>query len=202
MTLRGRRNQSSAGIVRPYSFWRDRSRLKKSRDGVSHIAREYHADPFEQTWVRDVMVHEVETLPWNMSVSDGNLFFTSTTHRHKNYPIVDVGRRVVGMVSRGDILAWINERDENDPMTSIADALSETEVVTGHPDEIVSELADRMASAEVGRVPIIDSDGRLVGLAARKDLLAARARKRAEESDRSLMLKARWRPDRRPESNA
>jgi CBS domain-containing protein len=62
------------------------------------------------------------------------------------------------------------------------------EPLFGRPDELVGHLADRMAENGIGRVPVIDASGRLVGLVARKDLLAARARRVAEERDRARLL--------------
>jgi chloride channel protein, CIC family len=58
-------------------------------------------------------------------------------------------------------------------------------MVTGTPEEPVSNLVDRMVRGEVGRVPVTRAeDGVLVGIVARKDLLQVRARRLAEERDR------------------
>lgn len=54
--------------------------------------------------------------------------------------------------------------------------------------QLVGHLADRMAENGIGRVPVLDAAGRLAGLVARKDLLAARARRVAEERDRVRLL--------------
>jgi CBS domain-containing protein len=62
------------------------------------------------------------------------------------------------------------------------------EPLLGYADELVGQLADRMAAADFGRVPIVDGEGRLVGLVARRDLLRARARVRTEEKDRAKLL--------------
>jgi CBS domain-containing protein len=62
----------------------------------------------------------------------------------------------------------------------------------GYADELVGQLADRMAVADVGRVPIIERpSGRMVGLVARRDLLRVRTRVRVEEQHRSKMLHVR-----------
>ena len=41
---------------------------------------------------------------------------------------------------------------------------------------------------DVGRVPVVDERGRLVGLVTRKDLLRVHARQRAQENERQTML--------------
>jgi H+/Cl- antiporter ClcA/CBS domain-containing protein len=167
---------------------------KIARRGL-HITREYHADPFEQTWVKDVMVHDVDTVPASWSAGEAIGFFLAETHRHKSYPVVDADGRVVGQLSRTDILAWLGQGDRLDRAAPIGSLLGDAEPVVGHPGEIVSRLVDRMADTGHGRIPIVDADGKLVGLVARKDLLAARARSRAEERDRSRYLGTRTAAD-------
>ncbi|MDQ0470282.1 chloride channel protein [Labrys wisconsinensis] len=152
-----------------------------------HITREYHADPFTLVPVGEVMVREVDVLGAEITVGDAVAFFTAAEHRHKSYPVVDAGRQVVGMVSRADILAWtVDDRMEGLPL---GEALEGRDLLVGTPQELVGHLADRMAAADVGRVPILDRQtGRLVGLVARKDLLQVRARTAAEEKERAVYL--------------
>ena len=163
---------------------------KIARKGL-HITREYHVDPFDQCWVKDVMVRDVDTVPTSMTGDEAVRFFTTHEHRHKTYPIVDDERRLVGMVSRADILGLLRAGDGGDLPYAITELTAESDLVVGHPDELVSRLADRMAAAQVGRAPVVDGTGRVVGLVARKDLLAARARRIAEETDHSAPLRLR-----------
>ncbi|MFE0018136.1 chloride channel protein [Mesorhizobium sp. NPDC059054] len=158
---------------------------KIARRGL-HITREYQADPFEQAWVKDVMV-KPDAIDASWSVGQTIDYFMSADHRHKSYPVITSDRIVVGMVSRGDVLAWISESGEVDRGALLGDVLVE-EPLFGRPDELVGHLADRMAENGIGRVPVIDAAGKLVGLVARKDLLAARARRVAEERDRARLL--------------
>lgn len=159
---------------------------KIARRGL-HITREYQADPFEQAWVKDVMVKEPEAIEASWSVGQTIDHFMSGEHRHKSYPVIASDRTVMGMVSRGDVLAWLSENSNVDRSASLGDMIVE-ETLFGRPDELVGQLADRMAENGIGRVPVIDASGRLVGLVARKDLLAARARRVAEEHDRTRLL--------------
>lgn len=159
---------------------------KIARRGL-HITREYQADPFEQAWVKDVMVKEPDAIEASWSVGQAIDYFMSADHRHKSYPVITSDRTVVGMVSRGDVLAWLSGGSGVDHGAKLGDMLVE-EPLFGSPDELVGHLADRMAENGVGRVPVIDASGRLIGLVARKDLLAARARRVAEERDRARLL--------------
>ena len=91
------------------------------------------------------------------------------------------------MVSRGDVLAWFGQNQAPDREAILEDVL-DPNLLFGSPNELVGHLADRMAESGIGRVPVVDAAGRLVGLVARKDLLAARARRTAEERDRARLL--------------
>ncbi|HZY49942.1 MAG TPA: CBS domain-containing protein, partial [Devosia sp.] len=50
--------------------------------------------------------------------------------------------------------------------------------------DLVGRIADLMVQRDVGRVPIVDSKARLIGLVARKDLLRIRAAQNLEETER------------------
>jgi len=152
-----------------------------------HIVREYHADPFALTAVREVMATPVDTLPADLSIGETLAFFTESGPRHKSYPVIDHDRRVVGMVSRADVLEWVR----NPPQGHLGNAINAADLVMAYPDEPVGDVADRMVSAEAGRVPVISRDGRLVGLLARKDLLRVRERVAAEEQHREGLWQAR-----------
>ena len=153
-----------------------------------HISRDYSIDPFETTRVKDVMVTAVDTLPSHMQVTDVVRFFTSNAHRHKSYPVIDEHGRCIGMVSRADVLRWTTNSDHDN---TLREAIGDREMVQGWTDELVGGLADRMAHADVGRVPILDEHHKLVGLIARKDLLQARARLLPHESVRTAPLRER-----------
>jgi CBS domain-containing protein len=45
------------------------------------------------------------------------------------------------------------------------------EVVTVAPDEPAGKAANIMVDKKVNRVPVVDSDGRLVGIVARHDII-------------------------------
>jgi len=155
-----------------------------------HITREYHADPFEFARVAEVMTRDVQTMDAGMTVGQAVAFFTTTERRHTSYPVVDADKRLVGLVSRADSLAWTVENVPEE--TLLVDALQTRSLQVAYPDELAGRLADRMAATDVGRVPVIDRrDGRLVGLVGRKDLMRVRARRLAEERERAVYLS--WR---------
>lgn len=152
-----------------------------------HVVREYAVDPFELMRVADVMVRDVESLPSDMPVDEAVAFFSSDRSRHKSYPVVDEERRLVGLVTRSDVLRWVGEGPHEDQV--LADLVAADTPTTGRADEMIASLADRMIANDRGRAPIIDGEGRLVGLVSRKDLLMVRARAGAEEAERDAFFR-------------
>ena len=148
-----------------------------------HVVREYSIDPFELLRVNEVMVREVDTLPAAMPVEEAVAFFSGEVPRHKSYPLIDADGLVAGIVSRADVLRWRAESPHGDQ--TLFDRVSDRSLTVGYPDEPVSHLADRMVMADLGRVPIVETNTmRLVGLISRKDLLRIRATARSMESSR------------------
>jgi CIC family chloride channel protein len=155
-----------------------------------HIAREYAVDPFLQMRVADVMTSPVDTLAASLPVAEAISFFTAIdeSKRHKSYPVVERDGSVVAMVSRSDILRWTREGWAEG--ATLGEQQRGRAVFVGYSDDLVGHLADRMAAADIGRVPVVDrATGALVGLIARRDLLRVRARIAAEEGNRQRLLK-------------
>ncbi|MGH7042466.1 MAG: chloride channel protein, partial [Acetobacteraceae bacterium] len=155
-----------------------------------HIVREYSVDPFDLARVGDVMVRPVDTLPATMTLGEMVTFFTDSTVRHKTYPVLDAAGRPVAMAARADALHAIREPERH--RLTLAEALTGRPLVTATPDEPVTVLVNRMVDNDLGRVAVVAvTDGRLVGLVARKDLLQVRARLLQEERGRENFLGVR-----------
>src|SRR5581483_9949920 len=157
---------------------------KIARRGL-HLTREYSVDPFQMMRVRDVMVEKVETLPAAMPLDEAVAFFTSPERRHKSYPVVDGAGRVVGLAPRAEIVRWLTEGSHGDQ--TLGEVISDASMLTGRPDDAVGRLVEQMVERDIGRVPIVDEQGRLVGLVTRKDLLRVHSRQRALEAEREAV---------------
>ncbi len=160
-----------------------------------HVMREYIVDPFETMRVTEIMAHPVDCLSADMTVDQTIAFFTAADvpARHKSYPVTGADNRLVAIVSRADALRW-SRSDGLDDRT-LGELLADQEPVVGYDDEMVAQLADRMAATDVGRVPILRrADGVPVGLAARRDLLRVRAKAVRHEQEREALIKLRPRP--------
>ncbi|MDE2451025.1 MAG: chloride channel protein [Gammaproteobacteria bacterium] len=151
-----------------------------------HLTYEYTVDPFDVMRVSEIMTHPVDTLPARMSTEDALAFFDTENgvKRHKSYPVVDDAGHVVSMVSRSDVLRW--SREGWPKGQTLEERPDVGEVFVGYTDELVGHLADRMAAADVGRVPVVDrATGKVTGLVARRDLLRVRAHASRLERERA-----------------
>ncbi|MHB8606357.1 MAG: chloride channel protein, partial [Thermoplasmatota archaeon] len=156
-----------------------------------HVMREYVVDPLESLRVGEVMTRDVEALPASMLVVDAIAFLHAppapgAPRHHQGYPVLDTHRDVVGVVTRGDALAW--------QVAGFAPDATLDEVIVRAPvrvfaDELASRAADAMARERVGRVLVVDRDRRkLVGIVSRADLIDGRLRRLLEETNRERVL--------------
>ena len=155
-----------------------------------HITREYVVDPFETVRVADIMAQPAEALPADWTVGETLTFFTApdAPRRHKSYPVIDRDGRVLGMVSRADALRWL--RDEHSLTGLLREQIAGQDLVVAYDDELAGQLADRMTSSDVGRVPIVNrQSGSLVGLVARRDLLRVRTNMVRHEREREALIR-------------
>jgi chloride channel protein, CIC family len=160
-----------------------------------HVMREYIVDPFETMRVREIMATPADSLAAEMPIGAAIAFFTApdAPRRHKSYPVVEADGRVIGMVGRADALRWTMAGWP--AKQSLREVAATRDLVVGYDDELVGPLADRMAAADVGRVPILRrGDDALVGLVARRDLLRVRANVLRQERERAVLLRLRSRP--------
>ena len=164
---------------------------KVARHG-HHVLREYIVDPFETMRVSEIMARPVTTLPASLPVADAVAHFTKPTEsdHHKSYPVVNEPGALVAIVTRADALRWTMEGWAT--KKTLGEQLAGQKLVIGYEDELVGRLADRMAAQDVARVPILrSSDGALVGLVARRDLLLVRAKVRRQERERETLIRLR-----------
>ncbi|HEY2034093.1 MAG TPA: chloride channel protein [Rhizomicrobium sp.] len=155
-----------------------------------HIMREYSIDPFLQTRVEQIMAKPVHTLAGSIPIEEAIAFFMAAEglRRHKSYPVVDAEGKLIGIVSRADVLRWSREGWGN--AQTLADTQIRDDMFTCYSDELVGHLADRMAVSDFGRVPILErGTDRVVGLIARRDLLRVRARAIKEEREKRRLLR-------------
>jgi CBS domain-containing protein len=116
-------------------------------------------------------------------------------HEISGMPVIDAEKRVVGIISESDLLL----ADEIEPprmktalfglympRQSVMDRMAEQrgvrvedimtkDVITFGPDTPMHEVAQTLHDKRINRVPIVDEQGKLIGLVSRADIIRALA---------------------------
>jgi len=86
-------------------------------------------------------------------------------------PIIDKGKKLIGVVSEYDILEALKKG--MDLRETLAFEVMTQEVVSIKEDTAIAEVIDLLQSDHFIRVPVIDAEGKLIGILARRDILGA-----------------------------
>ncbi|WP_128904006.1 CBS domain-containing protein [Halorubrum amylolyticum] len=123
---------------------------------------------FEDVTVADVMTRreDLHTVTEDTSVAD--LMSRMFEERHTGYPVLH-GDDLVGMVTLEDARSV---REVERDAYRVADVM-ETEVVGVGPETDAMTALQTMQEHGVGRLPVVDRSGELVGLISRSDLMTA-----------------------------
>jgi len=158
---------------------------KLARRG-QHVMREYIVNPLHLLRVADVMEKDVPTVPAVLPV-DG-LFQRLADEdpimaRRQEWPVVDENERLVGLVTRGDLVRALELEDGEN--ATVSDLGSRRLVVT-HDDELLEEATAKMIAHDIGRLPVVDREDptRLVGLLGRAGVMAVWLHATREEQTR------------------
>jgi CBS domain-containing protein len=138
--------------------------------------------------VKDVMTTHV------VAVREGASFKEMATRlreqRVSAFPVLDDDNKVVGVVSEADLLAKealdytgphgvngiLHHREQVKAAGTTAVDLMTKPPVTIGPTEFVSRAARLMYERKVKRLPVVDDDGRLIGIVSRADVLSVYSR--------------------------
>ena len=110
-----------------------------------------------------------------------------TAHRISGVPVLRMGREVAGVVTEADLLAAEDETSRRARMASslgrrqmlrkqpheslTAGTLMTAPAITVGPDATIPAAARLMNTHHIRRLPVVDEDGKLVGIVSRRDLL-------------------------------
>jgi Zn-dependent protease/predicted transcriptional regulator len=123
---------------------------------------------FEDVTVADVMTprEELHTVTENTSIAE--LMSRMFEERHTGYPVMD-GGDLVGMVTLEDAR---EVREVERDAYRVEDVMA-TDVASVGADTDAMTALQTMQEHGVGRLPVLDADGELVGLISRSDLMTA-----------------------------
>ncbi|MGR3867484.1 CBS domain-containing protein [Streptomyces graminifolii] len=93
-------------------------------------------------------------------------------HRISGVPVVDHDDKVLGVISGTDLMREQACRTgAEEGRIATAEHLMSTPAVTVHPEQPVADAARVMERRGIERLPVVDEEDRLIGIATRRDLL-------------------------------
>ena len=158
---------------------------KLARRGL-RIQQDYEPDVLQQVSVSETMTPNPPTILPDMTVSDLADRISKgeeSVCAHQGLPIVDQAGKLVGIITRGDVVSAL-QQDPTGEMPVIE--AGNTALVVTYPDESLYDAAAKMLRNGVGRLPVVSRDdtGKLIGYLGRSGIMAARLRRLEEESHR------------------
>ncbi len=124
--------------------------------------------------VDDVMTREVVSVSPEASYME--IVAKLVDHTVSALPVVDGAGQVVGVVSEADLLPRVEVTDGARRPRRKAHAMRAEELMTApaitiRPDAAVAEAARVLDATRFKRLPVVDGEGRLIGIVSRRDLL-------------------------------
>lgn len=142
--------------------------------------------------IKDIMTKEVITVSENDTVEKCAKLLT--THDLSGLPVLDAEGKVKGIVTEGDLIRrssrikapafleilggiiyldnpnkYLDEVKKS--MGHFAKTIMTEDITTIHPDEKIEEAATLLVHQKVKRLPVLDDEGKLVGIVSRKDIM-------------------------------
>ncbi len=151
---------------------------------------------------KEIMTKEVFTVHENDTVEDAMKILLDKDV--SGVPVVDDEYKVVGIVTEGDLIyksksfhfplyysifdsyiflenpSIIEEQLEKMTGYKISDVMTKN-VYTAMEDATVNDLSTIMTNKDVNRIPIVDSENKLLGIVARKDIIKSYIEKAKNE---------------------
>jgi CBS-domain-containing membrane protein len=131
--------------------------------------------------VRDLMTREVIAVPPTATLAE--VVARLSDRLFRALPVVDEDGRVIGIVTNDDLIErgglparprLLRATVEGEPIPAgVAGDIMTREPVTIREDRPAAEALHLLASRGLKRLPVVDADGRLVGMLSRLDLLRA-----------------------------
>lgn len=135
--------------------------LQKALDGL-------RANRSDMLSAQDLMSSPVTTISQDSTVDQAMQVLKR--HGHNGAPVTDDEGRLTGVVSRRD-LEHALKFDMHDAAVT---GFMNRQVITASPRDSHVQLEASLIGHGIGRLPVLDEEGRIIGIVTRTDLLAAR----------------------------
>lgn len=156
----------------PESIFTERLR----RDGIK-IRKGREIDIMTSIPVKAAMITSVQTVSEDKSVE--TLEILMKVSRHVGFPVVDSKGKLSGIVTLSDLRNKVKPGEVGKKIGEIATR----EVEVAYPDETLDTALKRLASKQIGRLPVVDREDKttLLGIITRSDIVNAYNKKVVEK---------------------
>ena len=135
-------------------------------------------------YLNEVMNQPVVVCPDNATLDDAARLMWE--HDCGIIPVVDQDGRLIGVVTDRDICMSAYTQGQALNAISVTTAMART-VVASHEDDSVEAAEQLMQDNQIRRLPVVDGEGRPVGMVSLNDIARFVAQARRTASDRELV---------------
>jgi CBS domain-containing membrane protein len=141
--------------------------------------------------VKDIMMTSVVSIKRNADLHEAARLLSE--NRISGMPVVDDNNRVIGVISEADVLMLAGMKREHTFKDILRNILGEPvparsggnkvedvmsfPPITSKADDEVMEVAKIFEERRIKRLPVVDSDGKLLGIVSRADIVRAIGKK-------------------------
>jgi CBS domain-containing protein len=115
---------------------------------------------------KDVMVKDILTIHPNSRVALARL--RMFRHGIGALPVVEKNDKLVGIITLRDVDLAGNETGA----LNVEDLMT-TDLITATEDTPIAEIAETMLNTGIQRIPVVDEDGKLIGLVTQTSIIRA-----------------------------
>jgi chloride channel protein, CIC family len=161
-----------------------------------HLSREFGVDPLETMLASQAMHTSVFALNDDATRKDAFDWLSKMeerggeawSHWQRVFPLVDAEGRLGGLLTRSQMMTAAKQADLSQPLV----LSGSTTPTTVSPRNTLRECAGMMAETKLTAFPVVNGEGKLVGIITIDDLLKGRSEQARRESDRERVLRLRW----------
>lgn len=148
----------------------------------------------------DIMTHDPVTIEFGTHLEE--VWQLMRRHRLKGLPVIDRARRVIGILTIVDFIKRADARPEHvfdrlarfvrrtpglrSEKPEVAGQIMTPSPITAREDEHILTLVPLFSEHDIHHIPVVGSDGKLVGMVTQSDLMAALYNYRAGELRRPI----------------
>ncbi len=120
--------------------------------------------------VGDFMDNEFETIRQNMRL--GEVLTIAEQSPYPHFPVLNQEEKLVGMLSMSDLKGFIGDIGELSELVITSEIMT-TRVVIVHPEDNFETAFEIFEGKQISTLPVVASDGSLLGILKKNDLLLA-----------------------------